>query len=168
MQWRLFPLWVSVVRGTYQWVSKNKKVCKLLSTLFNSSNFINQLQFALGLQKCNSILNRIFSPCNLLFQISHHQVILRFQPVKSKRMLETCVMVIGVIYEFLLVWPFIVRKKGQGHWRIFESSNLLFQRVTKIVKPVNPKKKGSRRLIHNLCQNFFFQLNSANIIIKTY
>jgi hypothetical protein len=49
------------------------------------------------------------------FTASNHQVTLWFQPVKSKRILETCVIVIGVIYEFLLVWPFIVRKKGQGH-----------------------------------------------------
>ena len=76
-------------------------------------------------------------------------------------------MVIGVIYEFLLVWPFVVRKKGQGHWRIFESSNLLFQRVTKIVKPVNPKKKVPDVWYITYAKTFF-QLNSANIIIKTY
>ena len=116
-----------------------EKLCKLLSTLF----IVKILSINRRLQKCNSISNRIFSPCNLLFQISHHQVLLRFQPVKSKRRLETCVMVLVSFYEFLLVWPFHSKKRAKVTDASFEPSNLLFQSTTKIdsVKPVNQKKK---------------------------
>ena len=117
------------------------------------------------MQKCNSISNRIFSPCNLLFQISHHQVLLRFQPVKSKRRLETCVMVLVSFYEFLLVWPFHSKKKRPRSLTHLLSLLTSFFRVQQKLTQLNQliKKKGSRRLIYNLCQK-----NSANIIIKTY